>query len=68
MIKCEGMHISLRGNPLVLATELSSIMEEFINSEGILPGDTIADRYECLLVLAKIAKDFAEAEEDDGQE
>lgn len=68
MIKCEEKHVILRGNPLILATELSNIMAGFIKSPGILPGDTIDRRYEYLLVLAEIAKDFAEAEEDDGQE
>ena len=68
MIKIEGNHLALRGNPLVLATELSTIMEEFVKSPGILPGDTIDRRCEYLLVLAEIAKDFAEAEEDDGKE
>lgn len=68
MIKCEGMRVTLRGNPLVLATELSNIMEEFIKLPGALPGDTISDRYEKLLALAKISKDFAEAEENDGKE
>ena len=68
MIKCEGTRIILRGNPLILATELSNIMEGFIKSPGILPGNSIDRRYEYLLVLAEVAKDFAEAEEDDGKE